>query len=376
MKIQNSQVLMNVNYFNLQFGQTDAKVSTDSTAMSNDKSSQLSKIQTEDAQADNNLEKLSQELTKALLKNLHSEVKSTKDSIEISKTYVEAEALDFQTKAIVQTEDKELEISLNVSLARSFVKKTSISIDLMNLKDPLVISLDGSMPSLSSKTFSFDIDSDGKQDQISELNRNSVFLALDKNGNGVVDDGNELFGTQSGDGFGDLRKYDDDKNGWIDENDAIFDKLRVWQKNGNSNKLIALGEIGIGAIFLGEAKTQFSLKTDSNATLGEIRSSGMFLFEDGRAGIISHIDFAVDEKTTQNINNLENLTKKLSVFKLGSTYTSSTKETKNSDNRLEKLLSKLTTLQSKLLRATGHQKASIEADIAAIQSQILMIASH
>ena len=376
MKIQNSQVLMNVNYFNLQFGQTDAKVSTDSTAMSNDKSSQLSKIQTEDAQADNNLEKLSQELTKALLKNLHSEVKSTKDSIEISKTYVEAEALDFQTKAIVQTEDKELEISLNVSLARSFVKKTSISIDLMNLKDPLVISLDGSMPSLSSKTFSFDIDSDGKQDQISELNRNSVFLVLDKNGNGVVDDGNELFGTQSGDGFGDLRKYDDDKNGWIDENDAIFDKLRVWQKNGNSNKLIALGEIGIGAIFLGEAKTQFSLKTDSNATLGEIRSSGMFLFEDGRAGIISHIDFAVDEKTTQNINNLENLTKKLSVFKLGSTYTSSTKETKNSDNRLEKLLSKLTTLQSKLLRATGHQKASIEADIAAIQSQILMIASH
>lgn len=57
--------------------------------------------------------------------------------------------------------------------------------------------------------------------------RGSGFLALDRNQNGVVDDGSELFGTQSGDGFAHLALYDQDSNGWIDANDPVFDKLRI-----------------------------------------------------------------------------------------------------------------------------------------------------
>ena len=54
------------------------------------------------------------------------------------------------------------------------------------------------------------------------LGKGSGFLALDKDGNGKIDDGNELFGTKSSDGFGDLREYDSDGSGWIDENDEIL----------------------------------------------------------------------------------------------------------------------------------------------------------
>ncbi len=39
-----------------------------------------------------------------------------------------------------------------------------------------------------------------------------------------INDGSELFGTSSGDGFKDLATYDEDENGWIDENDSIFSK--------------------------------------------------------------------------------------------------------------------------------------------------------
>lgn len=61
------------------------------------------------------------------------------------------------------------------------------------------------------------MDCDGKQEEISKLNAGCGYLALDKNGDGVINDGNELFGVKTGDGFYELSKYDSDLNGWIDE---------------------------------------------------------------------------------------------------------------------------------------------------------------
>jgi hypothetical protein len=117
-------------------------------------------------------------------------------------------------------------------------------------------------------------------------------LALDKNSNGAIDDGSELFGTQNGDGFADLRRYDVDKNGWIDECDPIMDGLRIWIKNGDENSLLALGEVGIGALYLGETRGSFELKSEAEETLGKICSSGLYLNEDGTSGLLSQIDFA------------------------------------------------------------------------------------
>ena len=39
----------------------------------------------------------------------------------------------------------------------------------------------------------------------------------------------------TGDGFKDLAMYDEDGNGWIDENDEIFSKLLIWSKDENGN---------------------------------------------------------------------------------------------------------------------------------------------
>ncbi len=90
------------------------------------------------------------------------------------------------------------------------------------LKDPLVLSLDGKIANLTEARVSFDIDQDGKEDSLPGLREGSGFVALDRNGNGTIDDGGELFGARSGNGFSELATLDEDGNGVLDEGDSQF----------------------------------------------------------------------------------------------------------------------------------------------------------
>ena len=163
------------------------------------------------------------------------------------------------------------------------------------MTDPLVINIDSNITSVSDKKFKFDIDSDGKEDEISSLGKGSGFLALDKNNDGKINDGTELFGTKSGDGFKDLAEYDEDKNGWIDENDSIFSKLKVWTKDEEGNdRLLNLKEADVGAIYLNNIDTQFSFKPDGVDDNGVLRKTGTYLMEStGAAGSVAHVDLAL-----------------------------------------------------------------------------------
>ena len=236
---------------------------------------------------------LLKDLSTSLLKGIHQSAVLGKN-LGFNTVRAEAETLSFETTATIKTDNRSIELNLKVSLSRSFMEQTKIVYESAQEKqnalvDPLIIEFNGSFPTLSSKTFSFDIDSDGTKDQISLLGDTSAFLALDKNGSGAIENGDELFGAKSGNGFEELREYDDDKNGWIDENDPIFNKLRVWHKTENKDELIAIGEVGIGAIYLGDIATRFEMKDSSNALMGVMRQSSFFLFENGNGGMISQI---------------------------------------------------------------------------------------
>ncbi|MBR1692393.1 MAG: hypothetical protein IJ711_06405, partial [Lachnospiraceae bacterium] len=71
--------------------------------------------------------------------------------------------------------------------------------------------------------------------------------------------------------------------------------LKVWYQDASGNdRLLSLKEAGVGAIYLGNADTQFSLKSDeSQQTNAVVRSSGIYLKENGGAGTIQHVDFAL-----------------------------------------------------------------------------------
>jgi hypothetical protein len=91
----------------------------------------------------------------------------------------------------------------------------------------------------------------------------AAFLALDRNGNGTIDDVNELFGDHTrgqdgqtaANGFEALRKYDANADGTIDARDPIFASLRLWEDANadartDPGELVPLGAAGVTSISL------------------------------------------------------------------------------------------------------------------------------
>ena len=209
----------------------------------------------------------------------------------------ESEETAFATTGTALTADgRSLSFNVEVGMSRSFMAHyDSLETKEYIKTDPLIINVDDNVTSVSDRKFYFDLDGDGKKDRISYASQGSGFLALDKNEDGVINDGSELFGTKSGDGFKDLSAYDEDGNGWIDEGDSVFSKLKVWKHNEDgTDTLLDLKQADVGAIYLGNADTEFSLKDENNNLNGQIRKTGIYLKEStGAAGTIAHVDLAL-----------------------------------------------------------------------------------
>lgn len=215
---------------------------------------------------------------------------------EYQKTETKKEHLGFSASGSVQSADGK---KINFSLALSMKSEISLH-ESVNFRagdaviDPLVINFGTEMVSISSVRHSFDLDLDGKSDEFSFVGSGSGFLALDKNSDGIINDGSELFGPKSGNGFNELRAYDSDKNGWIDESDEVFSKLLIWTKDEDGvESLYSLKEKNIGALYLGSIKTDFEF-IDANAkTNAHLRESSIYLSEDGGVGTLQELDLVV-----------------------------------------------------------------------------------
>ena len=198
--------------------------------------------------------------------------------------------LHFSSQGSVTIEDgKKIEFSLAFSMQHSLVQSEKFSFKAGDaLLDPLVVNFQNASVSFSNIKHNLDLDLDGDKEEFSFVGRGSGFLTLDKNNDGIVNDGSELFGPNSGDGFDDLRVYDEDGNGWIDENDAVFDSLRIWTKEENGDeKFYTLKDVGIGALYLESVTTPFEFQD------GNLAQSSIFLHENGSSGIISELDLRV-----------------------------------------------------------------------------------
>jgi hypothetical protein len=212
------------------------------------------------------------------------------------ETYSEKESMVFSSEGTIETEDgREIEFKISMEMTRQYFSSQRIDIEAGDaLIDPLVINYEGSAPKLTRWKTDFDLDGDDQQEKISFLEPGSGFLALDKDNDGSINDGKELFGPNTGDGFSELAAYDEDQNGWIDENDSIFNQLSIWIKDTAGNdQLVTLAQKGIGAIYLKNVDTQYTLKDEDNNLQAQIQKTGIFIREDGLTGIIQHIDLAI-----------------------------------------------------------------------------------
>ena len=216
-------------------------------------------------------------------------------TVQLSEASYEQEQLAFVANGQVSTADgREIRFDLGFALNYQKLQLSERLTSSAALKDPLVLNLEGLVPGFSSARFEFDLDADGSRESLTQLANNSAFLALDRNGNGQIDDGSELFGARSGNGFAELAALDEDGNGILDEADSGFASLRLYRSD---TALLTLGDQKIGAIFLNAAATPFMHLGGDQGAQGEspavLRQTGIYLTEDGKAGTVQQIDLRV-----------------------------------------------------------------------------------
>lgn len=215
---------------------------------------------------------------------------------ETTESIREHERTDFASTGKVQTADgRTLDFKLELGMCRDYsCERKTVTVEKAVLRDPLVINFDGKAAELSGKCFAFDLDCDGTSESIAALASGSAYLAFDANDDGRINDGSELFGTKSGNGFADLARFDLDGNRWIDENDDVFARLRIWAPDGEGqDALSTLAQRSVGALYLDSVETPFSLTDNENRLLAQVRASGVYLREDGGVGTLQQVDLAV-----------------------------------------------------------------------------------
>lgn len=226
-------------------------------------------------------------------------------TVRHERTHTRMESVRFQADGVVQMADGRTQaIRLTLDMDSVHTESTVDEVHLgtrepVRLQDPLVIHFDGPVADLSGRRFQFDLDADGRTEAMPFVGSGSGFLALDLNQNGQIDDGRELFGALSGNGFADLATHDTDSNGWIDSGDAVFDRLLVWRQDATGHTtLTPLAQTGVGALGLASATTDMALygrngQAATSTLLGQLRRTGIYLTESGGAGVLQHIDLAV-----------------------------------------------------------------------------------
>ncbi|MDD2462720.1 MAG: hypothetical protein PHI97_01860 [Desulfobulbus sp.] len=215
--------------------------------------------------------------------------------------YSEATSMLFSAQGTVQTLDgREISFDLGLSMEQNTVAVETASFAATGLFiDPLILQFDLDSPLLSDSSFQFDINSDGEMEELACPGSGCGFLAFDRNGDGRINDGSELFGPESGSGFGELAELDSDANFWIDENDPIFDQLMIWTQDGQGGEnLCSLKEAGVGAIAVTHAGTDFQLRNDDASVVGTVAANGLFLTEDGEVRPMQEVDLALKGSQT------------------------------------------------------------------------------
>ncbi|AAF83478.1 hemolysin-type calcium binding protein [Xylella fastidiosa 9a5c] len=175
----------------------------------------------------------------------------------------------------------------------------------MPRRDPLVLDLDGDgiETVAAGKHILFDHDGDGIKHASGWVKSDDGFLVLDRNGNGRIDDGSELFGADTvlanGDkatsGFEALRDLDSNGDGLFDAADARFADVRVWRdlnQDGQSqaNELFTLSSLGIASITLTPTNTEDVDLGNGNL----IDNRGTYTRTDGRTGVVGDLQLGLE----------------------------------------------------------------------------------
>ncbi|MBK4738006.1 calcium-binding protein, partial [Noviherbaspirillum pedocola] len=176
---------------------------------------------------------------------------------------------------------------------------------------PLILDLDHDGIETISRTQGIHFDHDGNRfaETTGWVAPDDGLLVWDRNGNGAIDDGSELFGnyaqitngSHAANGFIALAALDDNHDGKIDAADATFSQLRVW-KDADSNAVLGNGELlsldAAGVQSLGVAYTAQSV-TDAQGN--QLLQAGSYVDANGTSHAMVDVWFAADTARTVDL---------------------------------------------------------------------------
>ncbi|MDD5673613.1 MAG: hypothetical protein PHC61_05600 [Chitinivibrionales bacterium] len=160
---------------------------------------------------------------------------SKSDTVTISQTAIELYAAEKSSASATLKNADGSTVTVTIEHEAVVHFKATTTQQEVKSSDPLIFDLGSNGVQLTDVTkgqgVRFDINGDGQKENVSWIAPQDGILVYDKNSNGIIDNGKELFGDQNGakSGFEELAKYDGDHNGFIDSNDAVFNNLYLWQ---------------------------------------------------------------------------------------------------------------------------------------------------
>ncbi|MEI8611699.1 type I secretion C-terminal target domain-containing protein [Enterovibrio sp. Hal110] len=177
---------------------------------------------------------------------------------------------------------------------------------------PIVLDLDGDGIETSDVTeapVSFDYDGDGEKINTGWASGGDGLLVHDINKDGQINDGSELFGsntllqdgTTAADGYEALAQHDANADGVIDENDAVYADLNVWvdkDQDGEADEgeLLSMEDAGVASINL-DAQT-----TDDEQNNNIIGKTSTYTTTDGEERTAADVWFATQQNAEEETN--------------------------------------------------------------------------
>jgi hypothetical protein len=171
------------------------------------------------------------------------------------------------------------------------------------LGSPIILDLDGdgTLSRSISDGVQFDVFDQGRAVTTGWVESGDGLLVLDRNGDGTISSGSELFGTatrlkdgsQAADGYAALREFDENSDGQITQSDSVWSQLRVWVDNGtlgstDVGELRTLDSLGIASLSLQEDRTP----AKDNGNLVGITSS--YTTTEGETRTMADVWFVAD----------------------------------------------------------------------------------
>jgi hypothetical protein len=213
------------------------------------------------------------------------------ERLTVEQWQIHKQELSYNMQGEFEINGKQLSLDYSFYLTSEKIKYDSFETTAAALKDPLIVQFGNQSIGEISGQEKFDINQDNKIDSLPIFSGDVGYLVYDKNANNKADNGSELFGPTSGNGFNELAQLDENNNGFLDKEDSAYQQLYLWQPD--KNNWLSLADAGIEAISTDAIATPYTFYDKDDEVQAQMRSSSFAITESGRGFGVHQVDVRI-----------------------------------------------------------------------------------